>query len=71
MKGMLGTLGLAIATLTAAPCSAATLYKCVGSDGVPSYVSKRVSGASCSVVSQYTPDRRAAVRTAVAPRAVA
>ncbi|MBN6151214.1 lytic transglycosylase domain-containing protein [Xanthomonas sp. AmX2] len=59
MKGMVGLLGIVIATLSAAPVSAGTLYKCVGGDGIPSYVSKRVSGASCSVVSRYVPDRRA------------
>ncbi|WP_295930296.1 lytic transglycosylase domain-containing protein [uncultured Xanthomonas sp.] len=66
MKGMLWLLGLGLATLTAAPASAGTLYKCTGNDGVPSYGSKRVSGANCSVIGRYTPDRRAA-RTAPAP----
>ncbi|MCW0385719.1 Membrane-bound lytic murein transglycosylase F [Xanthomonas sacchari] len=66
MKGMLWLLGLGLATLTAAPASAGTLYKCTGNDGVPSYGSKRVSGASCSVIGRYTPDRRAA-RAAPAP----
>jgi len=36
----------------AAPVSAGTLYRCVGSDGVSNYTSKRVSGAVCKVVSQ-------------------
>lgn len=36
----------------AAPASAGTLYRCVGSDGVSNYTSKRVSGAVCKVVSQ-------------------
>lgn len=59
MKGILGIAALALAALTAMPASAGTLYKCVGADGVPNYVSKRVSGASCSVVSSYRPDRSA------------
>lgn len=59
MKGILGIAALALAALTAMPASAGTLYKCVGADGIPSYVSKRVSGASCSVVSNYRPDRSA------------
>lgn len=63
MKGMVGLLGLAIATLSVTPASAGTLYKCVGGDGVPSYGSKRVAGASCSVVGRYVPDRRAARAT--------
>ncbi|WP_369969132.1 lytic transglycosylase domain-containing protein [Stenotrophomonas rhizophila] len=62
MKGILGIAALALAALTAVPASAGTLYKCVGADNIPSYVSKRVSGASCSVVSSYRPDRGAARR---------
>lgn len=68
MKGILGIFALALAALTAMPASAGTLYKCVGGDGVPSYVSKRISGASCSVVSSYRPDRSAPQRY-VAPAA--
>ncbi|MGV8959409.1 MAG: lytic transglycosylase domain-containing protein [Stenotrophomonas sp.] len=72
MKGMLGISGLLLATLTAVPASAGTLYKCVGSDGIPSYVSKRIGGASCSAVSSYTPSRHVAPRpSSVAPTAVA
>ena len=48
----------ALIASTAFPASAGTLYKCVGADGVPNYVSKRVGGASCEVVSRYTPDTR-------------
>ncbi len=66
MKGMLGISGLLIATLAALPASAGTLYKCVGSDGVPSYVSKRISGASCSAVSSYRPTRSSPARPAPA-----
>ena len=55
MKGILGITGILAAALVALPASAGTLYKCVGSDGVPNYVSKRVGGASCSVVSSYRP----------------
>jgi len=74
MKGILGIAALALAALTALPASAGTLYKCVGADNIPSYVSKRVSGASCSVVSSYRPDRGAARRyvpPAPAPAAAA
>ncbi|MEG2804239.1 lytic transglycosylase domain-containing protein [Stenotrophomonas sp.] len=67
MKGILGIFALALAALTAVPASAGTLYKCVGADGVPSYVSKRIGGASCSVVSNYRPDRSAARRAPLAP----
>lgn len=61
MKGILGILGLLLAiTLPVAPASAGTVYKCVGSDGVPSYVSKRPAGATCSVVGSYSNARRRA-----------
>jgi soluble lytic murein transglycosylase-like protein len=54
MRGILLLWGV-IAVSFALPVSAGTLYKCLGADGVPSYVSKRVSGAQCQVVSHYTP----------------
>ncbi|WP_184409211.1 lytic transglycosylase domain-containing protein [Xanthomonas sp. 3075] len=57
MKGMSRLLGVVLVTLSAAPVSAGTLYKCVSGDGMTSYLSKRQSGASCSVISSYTPDR--------------
>ncbi|MDV2450019.1 lytic transglycosylase domain-containing protein [Xanthomonas hortorum] len=57
MKGMSRVLGLLLVTLSAAPASAGTLYKCVSGDGITSYLSKRQSGAACSVISSYTPDR--------------
>jgi soluble lytic murein transglycosylase-like protein len=48
----------ALMASTALPAGAGTLYKCTGADGVPNYVSKRVGGASCEVISRYTPDSR-------------
>ena len=70
MKGILGIAALALAALTAVPASAGTLYKCVGADGVPGYVNKRVAGASCSVISSYRPGRSAPRRApTVAPAA--
>lgn len=76
MKGIVGTIAaLSLTALTALPASAGTLYKCVGDDGIPSYVSKRVPKATCSVVSNYRPDRSAPKRyippPAPAPAAVA
>ncbi|PPU07581.1 lytic transglycosylase domain-containing protein [Xanthomonas arboricola] len=59
MKGMSRLLGLLLVTLPAAPVCAGTLYKCVSGDGITSYLSKRQSGATCSVISSYTPDRSA------------
>ena len=64
MKGTLGTTAALLAMLACAPAWAGTLYKCVGSDGVPAYVSKRVSGAQCEVVSRYRPQ---ASRPVIAP----
>lgn len=65
MKGRLGTTAIIIVALTAAPASAGTLYKCLGADGVTSYVSKRVAGAQCSTIS-YTRSAGRAVRAPVA-----
>ena len=39
------------------PAVGGTIYRCEGGDGVTSYVSKRVSGAKCSVASTYRPAR--------------
>ncbi|WP_312327757.1 lytic transglycosylase domain-containing protein [Stenotrophomonas sp.] len=69
MKGILGIAALALAALTAMPASAGTLFKCVGADGISNYVSKRLPGASCSVVSSYRPDRSAPRRYVPPPAA--
>ncbi|MDG2526183.1 lytic transglycosylase domain-containing protein [Stenotrophomonas sp. HITSZ_GD] len=69
MKGMLGKLGLALViALPVAPASAGTVYKCIGGDGVPSYVSKRPAGASCTTVGQF---RGGTPRAASRPRPAA
>ncbi|HEY4530245.1 MAG TPA: hypothetical protein VIG97_07935, partial [Luteimonas sp.] len=47
--------GLASA-IVAGPAVAGTIYRCE-SDGVTSYVSKRIRGASCSVATTYRPSR--------------
>ena len=51
MKGILGIAAFITAALVAVPASAGNLYKCVGADGGTSYVSKRIGGAQCSVIS--------------------
>jgi len=70
----MGTLGkaaiLLLLALPAVPASAGTVYRCVGSDGISSYVSKRVPGAKCAVASHFTPDRKPA-RPAARPAAPA
>ncbi|AKC87458.1 lytic transglycosylase domain-containing protein [Pseudoxanthomonas suwonensis] len=73
MKGMLGKAGVLLLALVALPASAGTLYRCVGADGVSSYVNKRVPGAECRVHTRYTPDRSQPrpAKAAPAPAAVA
>ena len=48
---------LLLASLLSAalPAGAGTLYRCVGADGIPNYTGKKVAGASCKVVSTYSP----------------
>jgi len=69
MRGLNKQTGLPLLALLLAavawPASAGTLYKCVGDDGVPNYVSKRVAGAACEVVSRFRPESNPA---AAAPR---
>lgn len=67
MRGILLLWGV-IAGLITLPVSAGTLYKCLGADGVPSYVSKRVSGAQCQVVSQYTPSSARSTQVSAASK---
>jgi soluble lytic murein transglycosylase-like protein len=49
------------------PVSAGALYRCVGSDGVSNYTSKRMSGAVCAIVAQ---DRGRVSSMAVVPTSV-
>jgi len=48
-------LTLACLVLAASPAGAGTLYKCTGADRIPNYSGKKIAGASCKVVSTYTP----------------
>ncbi|WP_028918148.1 lytic transglycosylase domain-containing protein [Pseudoxanthomonas sp. J35] len=59
MKGSLGIAGGLLLALAAMPAGAATLYRCVGEDGVASYVNRKVPGAQCRVFQHYVPERRA------------
>ncbi len=61
MKAIGGLLAIAL-LLAAAPAAAGTLYRCDAADGSRSYVSKRVAGAKCTVISRssassYSPRR--------------
>lgn len=49
-----GGLLVIVGMLAAAPAVAGTIYRCDGADGSRSYVSKRMKGAKCTVVSSYT-----------------
>lgn len=62
-RGLRAILGLALAA-SAAPVFAGTIYRCDGADGVTSYVSKRIPGADCRVVSTYRKAPAPAPRTA-------
>lgn len=61
IKGFGGLLACA-GLLAALPVVAGTVYKCESADGGLSYVSKRVKGAKCTVVSSYRATRTPAPR---------
>ena len=67
---LLRSLLLAFLALASAPSLAGTLYRCVGADGIPGYVSKRVRGAQCKAVAN-TSTPAAVASQAPAPNAVA
>lgn len=62
-RGLIAVLGLALLAL-AAPAWAGTIYRCDAADGSRSYVSKRVKGATCVAVTNYS---SAAARRAPKP----
>ncbi|MBF6022745.1 lytic transglycosylase domain-containing protein [Lysobacter niastensis] len=70
MRGGALLLGISC-LLLGAPAVAGTLYRCETADGVRSYVSKRVPGARCTVVSQYQPAKSKAARPVPEPAAPA
>jgi len=63
--GLIATLGL----LAAFPVAGSTLYRCDSGDGIPQYVSKRVSGASCRIVSSAPAAPRSSGTRTAAPAA--
>jgi len=63
--GLIATLGL----LAAFPVAGSTLYRCDSGDGIPQYVSKRISGASCRVVSNAPAPPRSSGTRASRPAA--
>ncbi len=64
---LLRPLLLTCLVVASAPTLAGTLYRCVGDDGVPNYVSKRVHGSECKVVAHT--DASAAAPAAATPAA--
>lgn len=67
MKSRFRILGVLL-TMIAVPAWGAALYKCLNVDGIPSYVSKRVAGATCTVVVNHVhrvPSSAVAVPAAV------
>jgi len=72
MKGIPGLIGVLWLALAAWPAGAATLYRCVGDDGVANFTNTRVAGSRCQVATRYTPERgrpAAAPARAAAPAA--
>lgn len=49
---------LTAALFASAPVMAGTVYRCVGSDGIPNYTSKRASNAVCNAVSRGNDNAR-------------
>jgi soluble lytic murein transglycosylase-like protein len=66
MRGGSLLLGI-VCLLAAAPTVAGTLYRCDTPDGARSYVSKRVPGARCTVISQSADRSASAAPKAKAP----
>lgn len=66
MKGAWGLTAVLLAC-AAFPAAAGTLYRCIGNDGITQYVSKRVSGARCTVAASYRPERPRPAASTPAP----
>jgi soluble lytic murein transglycosylase-like protein len=63
------TLLMFLALAAPLPATAGTLYRCVGSDGITQYASKRVSGAVCKAMNYSSPTRVSVMPLAKAPAA--
>ena len=71
MRGWLVSLLLGALLALPLPALAGGIYKCAGSDGVDSYVSKRLPGAQCKLVGSYRAGRASKPRKASKPVATA
>lgn len=56
MRVLLALIGIGL-SVAAADAQAGTLFRCDSSDGSRSYSSKRVAGATCTAVANYSPQR--------------
>lgn len=65
MRGARGIL-IAVAALASSPAWAGTLYRCDAADGSRAYVSKRIPGVQCKVIS-YSGPKSASAASATAP----
>ena len=71
MRGRLVSLLLGALLALPLPALAGGIYKCAGSDGVDSYVSKRLPGAQCKLVGSYRAGRASKPRKTSKPVATA
>lgn len=62
MKGIIRGMLTIVCVLAAVPAVAGTIYRCDSAESGLSYVSKRVKGAKCTVVSSYRASRTPASR---------
>lgn len=66
MKGVWGLVAV-LCVPAALPAAAGTLYRCDTGDGIPHYVSTRISGARCTAVANYRPEPARRAPPAAAP----
>lgn len=71
MRGRLVSLLLGALLALPLPALAGGIYRCAGADGVDSYVSKRLPGASCKLVGSYRAGRASKPRVAAKPAGAA
>jgi soluble lytic murein transglycosylase-like protein len=62
---------LILLMIVAAQADAGTLYRCLGSDGIPNYTSKKVAGSACTVVSNSIEQPSFSTKLPAAPQPAA
>lgn len=63
------TLCLLLLLSLAGTASAGNLYRCLGSDGIPNYTSRKIAGSACTVVAKNSPTPIVSAPVAIAPAA--